>query len=288
MQLAEPDTSTASQQTDVYPTVPEDQFEKLDSKSPNNLAYRDIGVKTLTSMAVVMAASIVFCGSSALNAAAPIASELAIKGGTLIDGMGGPPIENSVVIIRDNQIVWAGRADRAAIPADAKIIDAKGKWIVPGLWDAQLNYFWFDGELMLNQGVTASIDVGQGEELSLAHRDAVAHGKIRGPRTFTGVGHFQAGAVTGLETSLSMNQAPKTAEQARELARKFLAAGADVIMFHDGNFPPDVVAAGCDEAHKQSKACSLRAGGPQSMPIDAAAAGVDFIPHAQGVSSAIL
>ncbi len=156
------------------------------------------------------------------------------------------------------------------------------------MWDSQLNYFWFDGELMLNQGVTASIDVGQGEELSLAHREAVNHGKIRGPRTFTGVGHFQAGAVTGLETALSMNQAPKTPEEARTLTRKFLAAGADVIMFHDGKFSPDVVAAGCDEAHKAGKACSLRAGGPKSLPADGAAAGVDFIPHAQGVSQAIL
>ena len=137
--------------------------------------------------------------------------------------------------------------------------------MVPGLWDCQQNYSWFYGELQLNQGVTSGCDIGNNEEVGLAHREAVNHGKIRGPRTFVGVGHLggaQPADLTGFESALSTRQIPKTVEETRAVAQKLLKAGADMIQFHDGNnFTPEMVAAGCDEAHKANKPCTLRAGG---------------------------
>lgn len=62
---------------------------------------------------------------------------IALKGGTIIDvenfGNSTNDIKNSVVLIQDNKIIAAGAANKVSIPAGAKIIDVKGKFIVPGL-----------------------------------------------------------------------------------------------------------------------------------------------------------
>ena len=215
---------------------------------------------------------------------------LVIQGATLIDGTGLPPVPNSVIVIQGNTITAVGRAGQVQIPAGAQVVNANGKWVVPGLWDCQQNYSWFYGELQLNQGVTSGCDIGDGEELSLVNKEAVNRGKIRGSRMFVGVGHLggaQPAQLTGFESALSTREIPKTVDETRAVAQKLLHAGADMIQFHDGNnFTPEMVAAGCDEAHKAGKACTLRAGGKVS-PAAGAMAGVDLIPHASGIGQAV-
>ncbi|HEU4970120.1 amidohydrolase family protein [Sphingomonas sp.] len=63
--------------------------------------------------------------------AAPVAAQtIAITGGTVAIGDGSAPIQNGTVVIRDGRIVAAGQG--VAVPADAKTIDATGKWVAPG------------------------------------------------------------------------------------------------------------------------------------------------------------
>lgn len=69
----------------------------------------------------------------------------ALVGATLIDGTGGPPIAEATVVVRDGIIVCAGRCK---VPADARRIDARGKFIIPGLVDGHMHYSqtgWADG-----------------------------------------------------------------------------------------------------------------------------------------------
>ena len=115
---------------------------------------------------------------------------IVIEGGTLIDGNGGPPIPNAIVVIEGNMITAAGAAGDVDVPAGAEIIDASGKWVLPGLWDAQSNYSSMWGELFPYFGVTSYIDVGLGGEVSIASRDAVNRGLQIGPREFIGIAHF--------------------------------------------------------------------------------------------------
>ena len=61
---------------------------------------------------------------------------LVIRGGTLVDGNGGAPVANSVIVVTGNRITAVGRAGNVQVPAGAKIIDATGKWITPGLIDS--------------------------------------------------------------------------------------------------------------------------------------------------------
>src|SRR5690348_15675208 len=62
----------------------------------------------------------------------PAAAEtIAITNGTVAIGDGSGPIQGATVMIRDGRIVVAGQ--RVAIPAGARVIDATGKWVTPGI-----------------------------------------------------------------------------------------------------------------------------------------------------------
>lgn len=70
---------------------------------------------------------------------------LVISNGQLIDGNGGPPIPNATVVARDGKIVFAGPASQAP-PQDptARMIDAKGGTILPGLVEAHFHPTYFN------------------------------------------------------------------------------------------------------------------------------------------------
>ena len=92
-------------------------------------------------------------------------ASLLVRGGTLIDGTGGAPIANARILITDGRIVkvWSGDGSNSgapALPAGTQIIEAGGKFIIPGLTDSHVHYNWYMGELFLSHGVTTVFDLG--------------------------------------------------------------------------------------------------------------------------------
>ena len=61
---------------------------------------------------------------------------IVLLGATLIDGSGRMPLQNSVVVIKGDSIVAVGSRGRVRIPADARVIDARGLVVAPGFIDA--------------------------------------------------------------------------------------------------------------------------------------------------------
>ena len=57
----------------------------------------------------------------------------------LIDGMGGTPVENATVLLRDKTIEYAGPATGVSVPKNAQIMDATGKTVMPGLADMHVH-----------------------------------------------------------------------------------------------------------------------------------------------------
>ena len=71
---------------------------------------------------------------AALLALIPVpamAQTIAITGGKVATGDGGMPIEGATVLIRNGRIVSVGRG---AAPGGARVIDAAGKWVTPGIF----------------------------------------------------------------------------------------------------------------------------------------------------------
>jgi predicted amidohydrolase len=232
---------------------------------------------------------VILCALSPAHAQQPPA--LVIEGGTLIDGNGGAPVRDSVVVIEGNKITNVSRKGQLSYPANAWIIKADGKYVLPGLFDSQNSYSWYFGEAMLNHGVTSTIDVGTTGETAVPYRDAVFHGKTRGPRAFTGVSRLSVNpnpnVSTGLENPLTHTRVPKSAEETRQLVRAWIAAGADYILTYDGALPMDYYKAAFDEANKAGKPVFTRAYGPVLFPKDAALLGAANLPHSAGIGIAV-
>jgi imidazolonepropionase-like amidohydrolase len=174
---------------------------------------------------------------------------IVIQGGTLIDATGQPPIEDSVIVVDGDRIKAIGKRGAVVIPRGARVIDAKGKTILPGLIDGHCHLLDFVGELYLHLGITTCPDITQNDdEWTLAQRNGTNMGKIRGPRIWsTGgrlVGPPPAWALRGERGYLI-----KTPDEARAAVRKKKAEGIEIIKFNE-YVAPEVIKAGAEEANK--------------------------------------
>ena len=60
---------------------------------------------------------------------------LALVGVRLIDGRGGPPVENATVVVTGNRIASVGPSGEAKVPAGSRIVSGRGMSLLPGLAD---------------------------------------------------------------------------------------------------------------------------------------------------------
>jgi len=62
----------------------------------------------------------------------------AIKAGLLIDGNGGEPIKNGVVLVEDGKITKVGSAVQVPVPRGAELLDASARTVMPGIFDGNM------------------------------------------------------------------------------------------------------------------------------------------------------
>jgi imidazolonepropionase-like amidohydrolase len=72
-------------------------------------------------------------------------SVIAIVGGTLIDGNGGPPVPNATILVRGGRIAAVGSSENVPASRGARVIDARGKFITPGFVDANVHVSIYSG-----------------------------------------------------------------------------------------------------------------------------------------------
>jgi len=169
---------------------------------------------------------------------------LAITGATLIDGNGGPAVPDAVVIVEGDRIVAAGPRARVKVPHGAKVIDARGKFLLPGLWEMHAHFEQVEwGPVYLAAGVTTVRDVGNEFEFITAVRDAIKEGRGLGPRMLL------AGIVDGDSRVAWGLIHANNAEEARAVVNKYHAAGFQQIKIYS-SIKLDTLKAICVEAHR--------------------------------------
>ena len=121
-----------------------------------------------------------------------------VQGGKLIDGRGGAPVDDSIIVIQAGRIQTVGAAGEVAIPEGAAIVNVKGKTVLPGFIDGHGHLEDFHGELYLHLGITtcANIELYQDGPWTRAQKEGTALGKIRGPRIWMS-GRAIGGVSTG-------------------------------------------------------------------------------------------
>jgi imidazolonepropionase-like amidohydrolase len=180
-------------------------------------------------------------------------SVLALVGGRLIDGYGGPPLEDSVILVRGNRIEAVGRMGELAVPAGARVISTEGRTVLPGLADMHVHLMlvghgdyehWFRtypaqwrdvimpiaAKQLLLAGVTMVRDVGARLDDILIVRDRIHRGEIPGPRVFAS-GPFLQKKAPPLEAEFRWEV--NGAEDARAKTKRLADAGVDLIKVID-------------------------------------------------------
>lgn len=184
---------------------------------------------------------------------AQAADRKALVGGTLVDGLGGEPIEDSVILVDGEMIEAVGTVDTLDIPDGYEVISTEAMTVMPGLWEMHAHLMinghsdyehWDEAykdrlsdEIMpasavqlLLAGVTTARDLGAPLEDSLSVKRRIESGTIPGPRLFIsgpfiqhepypGTGHFRWGV-----------DSPR---DARNKVEKLAEAGVDVIKLID-------------------------------------------------------
>jgi imidazolonepropionase-like amidohydrolase len=69
----------------------------------------------------------------------------ALVGATLFDGTGADPVADAVVVVERGRISAVGPRAEVEVPGGARVVDASGAWIVPGLVDSHVHFFQSSG-----------------------------------------------------------------------------------------------------------------------------------------------
>ena len=172
------------------------------------------------------------CGGDSLPTG-DLPPPITILGAKLIDGSGGPPIDDAIIVIRGTKIQAAGARSHTPVPKGGEIINGAGKVIIPGLIDLHCHYFGgraqveraFRTQLYFGVTTARSIGVDPIETLNV-FADARA-AKIPAPRLYTaglGFTHPQ-----GHPVELPIVNRPATEEEARKMVRELAAQRVDFV-----------------------------------------------------------
>jgi len=149
---------------------------------------------------------------------------IVIEGGTLIDGTGAPPTPDNTVIIEGDRIKSISQKGSVTYPKNARVINAQGKFILPGLIDLHTHTRNWTGPLFLMHGITSVIDTANMPEWIFAQAAGIAKGRIIGPRLFpVGEALGPSGEGPGIPDP---RFAMENAEQVRKVAQEMVTMGA--------------------------------------------------------------
>jgi imidazolonepropionase-like amidohydrolase len=223
----------------------------------------------------------------------------ALVGGTLIDGYGGKPLQNSVIIIEGERIKAIGTVGNIEIPKNTEVISTEGMSVMPGLWDMHVhlyinghsNYTHWDKKYLkvakdiimpasahqlLMGGVTSARDLGGPLEASLSVRDRINKGELPGPTMYMSGPFIQHAPYPGTE---SFRWGVNGVADARAKVQQLAKAGVNCIKLIDqDDMTMDEVMAVVDEAHKNK----LKVVGHSHRPEEirrGMKAGVDCFEH---------
>ena len=208
------------------------------------------------------------------------AQSLAITGVTVIDATGAAPRPDMTVVVSGERIAALGRTGEVKVPEKAQVVQAAGKFLIPGLWDMHVH--WMDAPylpLFTANGVTG-VRVMAGHPVHLEWRPQLADGKLTGPRLVLG-----GLIVDGPKPFWPGSIATATAAQGREAVQRTRADGYDFVKVYT-LLPREAFFAVADEAKKLG--IPFVGHVPNAVRVaEASDAGIKSIEHLTGLLLAV-
>jgi imidazolonepropionase-like amidohydrolase len=203
----------------------------------------------------------------------------AIIGATLLDGTGAEPLSNAVVIIEGDRILSVGKKGAIEIPEGSVILDASGKFILPGFMDA---HFHLDRSkklpnIFLQNGITSLRDPGAWIEAYNGERQE----GYDLPRLFLTGPHFDMYPPAYPNDAIIIRDEKEARMQVNKLADK--GASAIKIYFR---LSLGLIKAVCDEADKRGMVVTGHL--ETTTAMDAIHAGLDGIEHVTSVGTSLI
>jgi imidazolonepropionase-like amidohydrolase len=204
---------------------------------------------------------------------------IALEGATLIDGAGGAPKGDALIIVRNGHIDAVARVNEIPVPRGALVVNLAGKTIIPGLIDAHAHVERWAAGRYIAWGVTTVRDLHGGADSVLALRKDLNLGSVLGPRMFS------AGAmIDGVPTTYPNATGVATPDQARRAVDQHAVAGVDYLKVYT-KITPALLRPLLDEADKLRLPVAAHLG--KTDALTAARAGVASIEHMSGVVQAV-
>ena len=195
---------------------------------------------------------------------------------TIIDVTGSPPRRDATVVITGDRISAIGDGANISLPPDAQIVDATGKFLIPGLWDMHVHWYARDTfTLFIANGVTSVREMFGNSDL-LRWRDQIAKGSLLGPRMVVA-----SPIIDGPKPIWPNSIAVPNEDEGRKAVRKVKQWGADFVKVY-ALLPRDAYFGIADEAKQQ--AITFVGHVPNSVsPAEASDAGQKSIEHLTGM-----
>lgn len=161
---------------------------------------------------------------------------------------GAAPKPDMTVIIKGNRITALGKTGQVHVPRAAQIVDAAGKFLIPGLWDMHVHFTETERSfpMFIANGVTGVRNMGGDLDDLLRWRAEVASGKLVGPRIVTCGPIIDGPQPAAHGPTLVVSNAAEGRQAVDMLAQR----GADCVKVYD-RLPRDAYFAIIDEAKKQ-------------------------------------
>jgi hypothetical protein len=175
-----------------------------------------------------------WCGAAVAQVHTGDTSFVAFVHATVIDGTQVAARANQTVLVSGDRITAVGAFGKVAIPQGARIVDATGRFLIPGLWDAHIHtrYEGIDHlRLLVANGITSARNMsGPPEHLRelLAWREQIKKGERVGPRLLT-AGPILDGPPSIRPTNFVVNNA----DEGRQAVRRMKGEGADFVKVVD-------------------------------------------------------
>lgn len=180
------------------------------------------------------------------------ATSVVVRDVAVVDVVSGAVLPHRSVAIAGDRIAAVGPADDIDIPRTARVIDGRGRFLIPGLWDMHAHVLWSDAAMRTGlpayvaNGVTGIRDMGGTLSVLAAFHASMQRDAPAWPRVVA------AGAILDgpepVQADVSIGVAD--AAQARAAVDRLADAGADFIKVYT-LLPRDAWFATIDEAHRR-------------------------------------